>query len=157
MTRQDDLLQAVAGRNFVRVRVAAIVVNDGHLLVQKPTDDPDACYAFIGGMYEVGDTLVERLRLEFEEETTAKVLSARYLFVVENRWRFRGQLIHGLEHYFEATIDHVEVRSREVHLAQHWLPIDTLTDVDLRPHIVRDAIASGEYRSVTNLVVPFSD
>ncbi len=71
---------------FVRVRVAAIVVNDGHLLVQKPTDDPDACYAFIGGMYEVGDTLVERLRLEFEEETTAKVLSARYLFVVENRW-----------------------------------------------------------------------
>ncbi len=40
MTRQDDFFKAVASRNIVRVRVAGIVISEGQLLVQKPTDDP---------------------------------------------------------------------------------------------------------------------
>jgi hypothetical protein len=37
-------------------------------------------------------------------ETTASVLTARYLFVVENRFRYAGRLVHGLEHYFLAKL-----------------------------------------------------
>jgi len=157
MTRESDFFSAVAPRNVVRPRVAGIVVANDKLLVQRPSDDPAACYAFIGGEYEVGDTLESRLRAEFEEETTASVLAARYLFVVENRFRYAGRLVHGLEHYFLAEIDTVDVRSRETHVEFHWLPLQNLAEFDVRPHVVRDAILSGSYLHMHHLVTPYSD
>ena len=61
------------------------------------------------------------------------------------------------EHYFEVKIDRHDVESREPHLLQRWLPLDTLSEQNLRPYVVRDVIASGEYRNVRNLVVPFDE
>lgn len=156
MTRGSDFFSAVAARNIVRPRVAGIVVANDKLLVQRPKDDPSACYAFVGGEYEVGDTLESRLRAEFEEETTASVLTARYLFVVENRFRYAGRLVHGLEHYFLAEIDTVDVQSRETHLEFHWLPLQRLHEFDVRPHVVRDSILSGSYLQARHLVTPYS-
>ena len=153
MSRETEFLRAVAQRNIVRVRVAAIIVADGKVLVQRPTDDPAACYAFIGGEYEVGDTFETRIRRELEEETTARVVSWRYLFVVENRFMVGGDLIQGLEHYLEVILDRQNIESREAHLSQHWLPLDRLRDYDLRPHIVRDVVASGDLRNVSHLTV----
>ena len=69
----------------MRPRVAGIVVADHKLLVQQPNDDPNACYAFVGGEYEVGDTLESRLRAEFEEETTASVVNAGHRAAAELR------------------------------------------------------------------------
>jgi ADP-ribose pyrophosphatase YjhB (NUDIX family) len=157
MTRQDDFMQAVTNRNIVRVRVAGVVVHDGRLLVQRPTDEPESCYALIGGEYEIGDTFESRLRAEFEEETNVKIIHSQYLFVVENRFLWNGKPFHGVEHYLEVEIDRFDVESRESHLSQHWLPLDTLAEQDLRPHVVRDAIASGDYRNISNLVVPFEE
>jgi ADP-ribose pyrophosphatase YjhB (NUDIX family) len=151
MSRQDEFFQAVAGRNVVRVRVAAIVVSGGSVLIQRPTDDPTSCYAFIGGEYEVGDTFETRIRREFEEETTARVLGWRYLFVVENRFAVGDDIVQGLEHYLEVTLDRHDVESREAHLSQHWLPLARLGDYDLRPHVVRDVLASGNLHNVSHL------
>ena len=153
MSRQTEFFRAVAGRNIVRVRVAAIVVSNGSVLVQRPTDEPTSCYAFIGGEYEAGDTFETRIRREFEEETTARVLGWRYLFVVENRFTVNGDTFHSLEHYLEVTIDRRNVESREAHLAQHWLPLARLQDYDLRPHVVRDALAAGNLHHVSHLTV----
>jgi len=157
MTRESDFFSAVAARNIVRPRVAGIVVADDKVLVQRPNDDPTTCYAFIGGEYEVGDTLESRLRAEFEEETTASVLTARYLFVVESRFRYAGRLVHGLDHYFLAEIDTVDVQPRETHLEFHWLPLPNLHKFDLRPHVVRDAILSGRYLEARHLVTPYTE
>ncbi len=153
MSREAEYFRAVAARNLVRVRVAAIVIRDQRLLVQRPTDDPYACFAFIGGEYEIGDTFESRLRQEFEEETTARVVRAEYRFVVENRFLVAGCLIQSLEHYMEVEIDRVQIESAEPGLAQHWLPLERLADFDLRPWVVRDVIATGEYRRVRHLVV----
>ena len=71
MTHESDFFASVTAGNVVRPRVAGIIIADSKLLVQRPSDDPAGCYAFIGGEYEVGDTFVSRLRLEIEEETTA--------------------------------------------------------------------------------------
>ena len=141
----------------VRPSVRAIVLHEGRILVQKPTDDPDACYAFIGGGYEAGDTLIGRLKLEFEEETNATVVACRYLFVVENRGRVGGELCQSLDHFFRVTLDRVDVQSREAHLQQHWLSVSRLGTYDLRPRIVRDAIAEGRLSQVRHLVVPLDD
>jgi ADP-ribose pyrophosphatase YjhB (NUDIX family) len=154
MTREQLFLDAVARRNLVRPRVAAIVLMEGEVLVQRPADDPRACYACIGGEYEVGDSFESRIRKEFEEETTARVLSCRYLFVVENRFYHNGALVQGVEHYLEVQVDRKDIESREPHLAQHWLPLARLRDYDLRPHVVRDAIADGTFRVIRHMIVP---
>jgi ADP-ribose pyrophosphatase YjhB (NUDIX family) len=152
-SRETDFFQAIASRQLPRIRVAAIVIRKGYLLVQRPTDDPRACYALIGGEYEIGDTFESRIKLEFEEETTAKVVFSKYLFVVENRFMHSGQLIQAVEHYLEVDIDTAEVTSKEPHLSQHWLPIAKLLDYDLKPAIVRDLIYSGSYLKAKHLVV----
>ena len=98
MGSQDNFMKAVAPRDLVRPRVAGIIIRDGRLLVQKPGGDPVACYAFPGGEYEVGDTFMSRMAAEIYEETTARLVSTEYLFVVENRFVFEGKVIQGLEH-----------------------------------------------------------
>jgi ADP-ribose pyrophosphatase YjhB (NUDIX family) len=152
MTYQDAFLATVAARKLVRPAVRAIVVKDGKTLVQRPVDDPAACFAFIGGEYEHGDTFDERVHREFEEETNARVIGWRYLFVVENRFNWNGELIHGLEHYLEVEIDRLDVESRVSHLVQHWLPVANLREYDLRPHAVRDAIADRSFREMRHLL-----
>ncbi|RWK43756.1 NUDIX domain-containing protein [Mesorhizobium sp.] len=108
-------------------------------------NDPSACYAFIGGEYEVGDTFETRLRKEFEEETTARLVECEYLFCVENHFQHRGNAIQQAEHFFLVKLDRRDVESREPHLRQHWLPITELASADLRPHTVRSALIDGTY------------
>ncbi|MET3579940.1 ADP-ribose pyrophosphatase YjhB (NUDIX family) [Mesorhizobium robiniae] len=143
--RQDQFFQAVASRRIPRVRVAGIVVDCGSVLVQQPTDDPSACYAFIGGEYELGDTFETRLKKEFEEETNVRLVECEYLFCVENHFRHRGNAIQPAEHFFLVKLDRRDAESHEPHLRQHWIPIAELASADLRPHIVRDALIDGTY------------
>jgi ADP-ribose pyrophosphatase YjhB (NUDIX family) len=154
MTRQDEFFRAVASRRLVRPAVRAIVRSERGFLVQRPTDDPGSHYAFIGGEYEIGDTFDERLRKEFEEETSAHVVSAEYLFVVENRFLVKEGLVQTLEHYFDVVLDKVDVVSREAHLEQVWLPNDVFAVADVRPTIVRDVLLSGDWRRMRRLCVP---
>jgi len=150
-TREDRFFQAVAARRIPRVRVAGIVIDDGYVLVQRPTDDPNACHAFIGGEYEIGDTFESRLRVEFEEETNARVTEARYLFCVESRYRHRNIVIQQVDHYFAVTLDRRDVVSREPHLKQLWLPLSELDRFDLRPRAVRDALIDGSHATARHL------
>jgi 8-oxo-dGTP pyrophosphatase MutT (NUDIX family) len=142
-SRKQDAVGTVTSSNVMRISVRAVVLSEGRILVQKGLNDPTGCYAFIGGGYEVGDTFVSRLEREFEEETTARIIDCKYLFVVENRLQVNGKLMQGVDHYFEATLDREDVESKEGHLSQHWLPVATLEDYDLRPWIVRDVIAQN--------------
>ena len=153
MKRQDQFFAAVASRRLVRPAVRAIVRSERGFLVQRPTDDPGAHYAFVGGEYELGDTFDERLRKEFEEETSAHVVSADYLFVVENRFIVNEGLVQTLEHYFDVVLDRLDVASREAHLEQVWLPADVFAAADVRPTIVRDALSSGNWRGIRRLCV----
>ncbi|TDC78129.1 NUDIX domain-containing protein [Actinomadura sp. 7K507] len=151
---EDRFFAAVAARDLVRPSVRALVVHDGSVLVQRPADSaPGGGYAFIGGEYESGDSFESRLRQEIEEETTARLVSWRYLFVVENRFVHAGHRVHSLEHYVLATLDTTDVKSREGHIVQEWLPLDTLGSADLRPFAVRDVLAHGHLEQVRHLVV----
>jgi ADP-ribose pyrophosphatase YjhB (NUDIX family) len=150
--KQDQFFEAVASRKIPRIRVAGIVVADGAVLVQRPADDPQSCYAFIGGEYEMGDTFETRLRKEFEEETTASVVEAHYLFCVENHFRYNGNLIQQAEHYYRVSLDRREIESREAHLKQFWIPLSEFASTDVRPLAVRDAVADGSYLSKRHIV-----
>jgi hypothetical protein len=49
-----------------------------------------------------------------------------------------------------------EVRSREGHLVQCWLPLSQLPACDLRPHVVRDATVDGTWETRKHIAVPFA-
>ena len=152
MFKQDQFFEAVASRQIPRIRIAGIVVADQAVLVQRPADDPQACYAFIGGEYEIGDTFESRLRAEFDEETNAKVVEAQYLFCVENHFQYKGNLIQQAEHYYLVTLDRLDVESREAHLKQFWIPLSQFGLTDVRPLAVRDAVADGSYMTKRHIV-----
>jgi 8-oxo-dGTP pyrophosphatase MutT (NUDIX family) len=137
----------------MRIAARAIVQREGRVLVQRPTDDPEACYAFIGGGYEPSDTLIGCLKREFEEETNARVVACAYLFCAEYRWQQGDVLRQSLVHFFSVRLDRVDVESREAHLAQHWLPLATLKEYDLRPQAIRDLVAEGRVHEVRHLVL----
>jgi hypothetical protein len=60
-----------------------------------------------------------------------------------------------LEHYFEVELDRAHVRSNEPHLEQVWLSPHAFAAADVRPIIVRDTLASGNWASVRRLAVQF--
>jgi 8-oxo-dGTP pyrophosphatase MutT (NUDIX family) len=154
MNTEDRFFATIAARKLVRPSVRAIVRSECGFLVQRPADEPTGHFAFIGGEYELGDTFEERIRREFEEETSAGVTGATYRFVVENRFFFQGSLIQTIEHYLEVELDRGDLRSREPHLTQHWLRSDAFAAADIRPRIVRDALLGEDWRSIRHLVVP---
>jgi hypothetical protein len=138
----------------IEITVRSIVLSEGRILVQRDVRDPSSPYAFIGGHVVLGDTLAGRLKLEYEQETTARVVDCAFLFVLERQLLVDGRLTQTLDHFFEVTLDREDVESRESHLSQHWLPVASLEEVDLRPWIVRDAIAGGRLHTVRHLVLP---
>jgi 8-oxo-dGTP pyrophosphatase MutT (NUDIX family) len=153
MDRQDQFFSAVAARRLVRPSVRAIVQGGRGFLVQRPTDNRESNFAFIGGEYELGDTFEARLRKEFEEETSARVTRAEYRFVVENRFLWRGKLVQSVEHYFEVELDRDEVTSNEPHLEQIWLSEKLFAEADVRPTVVRDALRLDDWRDLRHLTV----
>jgi ADP-ribose pyrophosphatase YjhB (NUDIX family) len=154
MSSQETFLKKVVEKGAIRVSVRSICIHDGALLVQRPADDPSSCYAFIGGRLEPGELMEERIRQEYREEMGREIVRAEYLFVVENRFRTDAGIFHGLEHYFAVELDSHEVRSREHHLVQSWLPLAELPTADVRPRVVRDAIADGSWAARKHLAVP---
>lgn len=156
MSNPDAFLEGVVRKGDIRVSVRSICLHDGAVLVQRHADDVSSYYAFIGGGLETGERMEDRIRAEYSEETGRKVARAQYLFVVENRVRTAEGILHSLEHYFRVELDSYEVRSREPHLEQCWLPMSELSAHDVRPRAVRDAIVDGTWETRKHLVVPFA-
>ena len=50
------------------------------------------------------------------------------------------------------SLDRHDIVSNEAHLKQYWLPLADLPNLDLRPFVVRDAVASGSYLTDRHLI-----
>ena len=157
MVSQSRFFEKIAERKSVRISVRSVCLRDGYLLAEQPSDDPHACYSFIGGELEFNELMESALKREYREEIGLEVKILQYLFVVENRFLFNNWLIHSLEHYFQTQIDRSKIISQESDLIQRWLPVKHLKQYNLRPHIVRDAIFDGSWLTAKRLIVPFSN
>ncbi len=151
---QIEYLNQMLENAQVRVGARAIIVNSehNHFLVEKNLGTRDQYLNFVGGRVELGETLEACIRREMQEETNAQVMRMEYLFVVENFITFKGETLHGLGHYFKVEIDRKQVQSRLDGIELVWLSINELSQADLRPHVVRDAIADGSFKSVRHLI-----
>ena len=87
-------------RNF-RFRVGAfgILKEENKILVERhPLSHK---YALPGGGVEIGETIAQGLRREFEEETGIKVKLGRLLFVNEHMFTLKGEDAQGVFIYYE--------------------------------------------------------
>ena len=138
----------------IRIGSRAIIINQSadHFLVEKNLGTRDKYLNFIGGGVELGETLEACLEREVNEETNARIIEMKYLFFVENFITFKGHITHGLGHYFLVKLDREDVRPTSDNVEFLWFSAKELADIDLRPHVVRDQIVNGTYRSIHRLI-----
>ena len=155
MLDRSDYLTWLADGAWIRVSARAIIFNAAgdKLLVERNDWIDYAFYNFIGGGVEVGERLEACVARELAEESDARILSSRYLFVVENFFRHEDKMMHSLEHYFQIELDRENVTSGADGVEYRWLPVSTLAQVDLRPTVVRNVLASSAYQETRHLVL----
>lgn len=124
-------------------RVAGVCVQNGCVLLQKPTNDPG--YAFPGGHVAFGETNEETLIREFREEIGADVQVEGLRWVAEVFFPWGDKPCHQICLYYNLQIvddhtprsgtftaqEHLEGRDFEIEF--HWVPLDKLDGLLVYP------------------------
>lgn len=149
---EDDYWLNFADKVRVRARAVIFDKSQKHILVEQNPTVIDAFSNFIGGGLKFGETLQECIEREIYEEIGTKPTSVKKLFTIENFFTYDSMKMHGLEQFFEVQLhtENVLPLKPSTHVA--WLPLENLMEIDLRPHIVRNAITQGTLGEQSHIV-----
>lgn len=126
-------------------RVAGICVQNGKVLLQKPTNDN--AHAFPGGHVEFGETNEETLIREFKEEIGANIRVGELKWVAEAFFPWGGSRkpCHQICLYYLVEILNPEIpktgmfmateriEGRNFELEYHWVPIENVGNLEVYP------------------------
>ncbi|MDO8686538.1 MAG: NUDIX hydrolase [Clostridiales bacterium] len=131
-------------RYIFSYRVAGILIHDGSVLLQKPTNDTG--YAFPGGHVEFGETNAETLVREFKEEIGADVSAGDLKWVAEIFFPWGDKPCQQICLYYDIALkDEKEIPldgffigderidGRNFNIEFHWIPLDKLGDIEVYP------------------------
>ena len=107
------------------VRVSAIVVRDGKLLTYKVEDQN----------HLVGEASHKAVAREVKEELGVDCEVEELMFVVENRFDYKGELHHMIEFHYKVTLLG-EVPSHTLDEGKYeceWIDLQRLSEYDIRP------------------------
>ena len=151
----SDYFAWEASGAWIRVSVRAIIFNAAKdkILIEKHHWQQNVYFNFIGGGLEVGETFQQCIERELSEETDARIVQATYLFVVQNFFQRPAGVRHALEHYMQIELDREQVMPKNEGVEFSWVPLAELAELDLRPAIVRDCIATGNAVTTNILTV----
>jgi len=152
MTENSDEIGFFGG-----YRSAGIMVKEGKVLLQS--DEYNDFWTTPGGGVKIFESSEEALKREFQEELEADITVERLLYIVENSFKFEGQLYHGLELYFlispknsddifnqEEFIgienDFYYEKYGEFKLTFRWFPLTDIDSIDIKPVILKKALSS---------------
>lgn len=113
------------------VRVSAIVVKDGKLLTYKVEDQNH----LVGGAILVGEASRKAVAREVKEELGVDCEVEELMFVVENRFDYKGELHHMIEFHYKVTLLG-EVPSHTLDEGKYeceWIDLQRLSEYDIRP------------------------
>ena len=124
-------------------RVAGIAVQNGKVLLQKPTNED--FYAFPGGHVEFGETNEETLIREFKEEIGADIAVKELKWVAEAFFPWGKSPCHQICLYYAIEItdedipkdgmfmakEHIEGRNFDLEF--HWVPIEETDRIEMYP------------------------
>lgn len=124
-------------------RVAAICMENGKVLLQKPANDEG--FAFPGGHVALGETNAETLVREFQEEIGTEISVGDLRWVGEIFFSWGKTPCHQVCLYYDATLtdlrtprtgvfpakEHLE--GQDIRLTFHWIPVESLETIRLYP------------------------
>ena len=124
-------------------RVAGICINNGKVLLQKPTNDN--AFAFPGGHVEFGETNAQTLIREFKEEIGVDISVGDLKWVAEIFFPWGDRPCHQICLYYivDITSNNIplegmfigkeKIEGRKFDLEFHWIPISKLNNIDVYP------------------------
>jgi len=124
-------------------RVAGICIQNGKVLLQKPTND--TAFAFPGGHVELGETNAQTLIREFKEEIGVDITVSDLKWVGEIFFPWGNKPCHQICLYYivdiksnnvplEAMfIGKEKIEERKFDLEFHWVPISELNNIEVYP------------------------
>ncbi len=129
-------------------RSCAILLRDGHILLQRGVADD--FWALPGGRLDPGEMSDEALVREIDEELgVAGVRVRRLVWVVENRFPYRGSNYHEVGFYYVVDMPPAacplregEFKGREAHILFQWFPLTNVVALDVRPAFLRNRLTS---------------
>ena len=131
-------------------RVAGVCVQNGCVLLQKPTNDPG--YAFPGGHVAFGETNAETLEREFREEIGADIRVRDLRWVAEVFFPWGDKPCHQICLYYDVEIidDHTprsgvftaqeHLEGRDFTINFHWVPLGETSDLLIYPEQCRELL-----------------
>ena len=124
-------------------RVAGICVQNGKVLLQKPTNDN--AYAFPGGHVEFGETNEKTLVREFKEEIGADIRVGEMKWVAEVFFPWGSKPCHQICLYYLVEILNADIpkdgmfmateqmEGRNSQLEYHWVKLDEVGHLEVYP------------------------
>ncbi len=90
-------------RNQIRVKALGWIRDGDRLLVAEgyQPDRQKHYYRALGGSIEFGETSLEALKREFQEEIQAELKNIQYLGCIENLFTYSGQPCHELIQFYQ--------------------------------------------------------
>ena len=125
-------------------RVAGILIRDGKVLLQKPTNDTG--YAFPGGHVEFGETNEDTLIREFKEEIGADIKVKEIKWVAEIFFPWGDKPCHQICLYYIIELEdetqipldgkfiaRERIEGRDFDIEFHWIPLAEVKNVEVYP------------------------
>jgi ADP-ribose pyrophosphatase YjhB (NUDIX family) len=141
------------GSHRFHYRAAGIALDEGCLLLHRL--DGDTFWALPGGRVNPGEEAREAIRREFKEELGIAVECDRLVCTGENFFEYDGEPHHEVGLYFSVRLPHGAALLRKEHshfgteagrtLEFRWFPLAELRNLDMRPAVLREALASGQH------------
>ena len=144
-------------------RVAGICIQNGKVLLQKPTNDNG--YAFPGGHVALGETNEQTLKREFQEEIGADITVGALRWVAEIFFPWGDKPCHQICLYYDVEISgqdtpkdgkfiaHEHIEGRNFDIEFHWIPLEEVKDISVYPtnaagllHKLNDGVRHFVYR-----------
>lgn len=97
-------------RSYIRVKAMLVVPNSegSHHLVsvnEATPENPQGFHRLVGGGVELGETHKDAVIREVDEELGAQIIDLAYLGMIENIFRYNGELGHELVAVYAGRID----------------------------------------------------
>lgn len=139
------------GIERVNVRCAGIIRHDHHVLVVREDDDDFVCLP--GGRVQRGESSLDAIHREMDEELKAKIEQPQLRYVLENFfWRY-GKRFHEFGFYYEVEKPHhvpftpgICLRGEDdgKALSFEWVRTDpaALAQINLHPIALRTRLSS---------------
>lgn len=125
-------------------RVAGICIQNGRVLMQKPTNDTG--FAFLGGHVALGETNEETLKREFKEEIGADITVGNLKWVGEIFFPWGDKPCHQICLYYSVSLDDQsqipqggvfigdeQLEGRDLRIEFHWVSLDEIENIEVYP------------------------